>query len=119
MTSVFSFGQGVVYQSGYFKENGTYVQGHYKTKANNTNHDNYSTRNNVNPYTGTSGSRAQDYSSQAYNYGAGQNIKTGPRGGQYYNNSAGNKTYIPKRSTPKYPSFYNSTPKRRKQTYRW
>ena len=87
----------VRYQSGYTRSNGTYVQGHYKTTSNNTNHDNFSTSGNTNPYTGTSGSRAADYSPSAYNYGSGQTIYTGPKGGQYYYNSNGNKTYVPKR----------------------
>ena len=87
----------VRYQSGYTRSNGTYVQGHYKTSSNYTNHDNFSTSGNYNPYTGSAGSRARDYSSSAYNYGSGRTVQTGPRGGQYYINSNGNKTYVPKR----------------------
>lgn len=87
----------VRYQSGYTRSNGTYVQGHYKTSSNYTNHDNFSTSGNYNPYTGSAGSRARDYSSGAYNYGSGRTVQTGPRGGQYYINSNGNKTYVPKR----------------------
>lgn len=85
------------YQNGYFRSNGTYVQGHYKTRSNSTNLDNYSTSRNANPFTGERGSRAKDYSSDAYNYGSGHTIQTGSRGGQYYINSNGNKTYVPKR----------------------
>ena len=59
--------------------------------------DNFSTSGNVNTYTGSVGTRAKDYSSGAYNYGGGSTIYTGPRGGQYYINSNGNKTYVPKR----------------------
>ena len=85
------------YQSGYVRPStGTYVQGHYQTAPNSTNTDNYSTTGNTNPYTNQSGYRARDYSSEANNYGSGQNIQTGPRGGQYYINSNGNKTYVPK-----------------------
>ena len=87
----------VRYQSGYTRSNGTYVQGHYKTNSNNTNPDNSSTSRNGNTYTGSVGTRAKDYSSSAYNYGSGSTIYTGPRGGQYYINSNGNKTYVPKR----------------------
>ena len=83
--------------NGYTKSNGTYVQGHYRSSQNSTNHDNYSTSGNYNPYTGTTGSRARDYSTDAYNYGNGHTIHTGSRGGQYYINSNGNKTYVPKR----------------------
>lgn len=87
----------VRYQSGYTKDNGTYVEPHYKTNSNSTNWDNFSTKDNYNPYNGNTGSRARDYSNDAYNYGSGQQIQTGPKGGQYYINSNGNKTYVPKR----------------------
>ena len=82
---------------GYHKSNGTYVQGHTRTSPNSTNWDNYSTMGNSNPYTGSTGTRARDYSSGAYNYGSGHTIHTGSRGGQYYINSNGNKTYSRKR----------------------
>jgi hypothetical protein len=86
------------YQNGYFKpSSGSYVQPHYKTTTNQTNHDNYSTKGNTNAYTGSSGYRAKDYSSEARNYGSGKTIQTGPKGGQYYYNSKGTKTYVPKR----------------------
>lgn len=45
------------YVRGYTKSNGTYVQGHYKTKSNNSLYDNYSTRGNTNPYTGKKGTK--------------------------------------------------------------
>lgn len=83
--------------NGYTRSNGTYVNGYTRTQKNNTNHDNFSTSGNYNPYTGTTGSRARDYSNQSYNYGSGRTIQTGPRGGQYYTNSRGNKVYVPKR----------------------
>jgi hypothetical protein len=84
-------------QSGYTKDDGTYVQPHVKTNINSTNHDNFSTEGNTNPNTGESGSRAKDYSPNASNYGSGKTIETGSNGGQYYINSNGNKTYVPKR----------------------
>lgn len=87
----------IKYQEGYQRSNGTYVEGHYKTESNNTNLDNFSTQGNTNPYTLQSGTRAQDYSSEALNYGQEQTIHTGPRGGQYYINENGRKTYVPKR----------------------
>ena len=80
-----------VWQNGYTKSNGTYVNGHYKTTSNSTNWDNYSTKGNTNPYSGKSGTKARDYS--GYNSKA---THTGPRGGRYYINSNGNKTYVPK-----------------------
>src|SRR5690554_1506208 len=85
-----SFAQSVQYQRGYVKTNGTYVQPHYKTKSNNTNTDNFSTQSNTNIYTGKKGTRAKDYSSEAYNYGRGKTIYQGPKGGQYYYNNKGN-----------------------------
>ena len=84
--------------SGYTRSNGTYVQSHVRTMPNNTNWDNFSTKGNSNPFTGSTGYRARDYSSGAYNYGAGHTIHTGSRGGQYYYNSNGRKTYVPKRN---------------------
>ena len=82
---------------GYTRSNGTVVDSYMRTSPNITNRDNFSTIGNSNPYTGTVGSRARDYSNDAYNYGCGNTIYSGPRGGQYYINSNGNKTYVPKR----------------------
>ena len=84
--------------SGYTRSNGTYVSSHIRTMPNSTNWDNFSTKGNSNPFTGSTGYRARDYSSSAYNYGAGHTIHTGSRGGQYYINSNGNRTYVPKRN---------------------
>ncbi len=84
--------------SGYYRSNGTHVQSHVRTMPNSTNWDNFSTRGNSNPFTGSTGYRARDYSCGAYNYGAGHTIHTGSRGGQFYYNSRGHKTYVPKRS---------------------
>ena len=86
------------YQNGYIKSNGTYEDGHYKTMPNATNIDNYSTAGNLNLYTHEPGSRARDYSPEAYQYGSGRAIQTGSRGGQYYINDHGNKVYVPKRN---------------------
>lgn len=43
--------------SGSFKKSGTYVAPHYKTSPNRTKFDNYSTKGNVNPYTGKKGTK--------------------------------------------------------------
>ena len=87
---------GTAYQNSY-ERNGTVVEGSYHTRPNNTNTDNWSTSGNTNPITNERGTRAQDYSPGALNYGQGQVIQTGPRGGQYYENSNGNRVYVPKR----------------------
>lgn len=56
LISSFSFSQSV-WVNGYTKSNGTYVQGHYRTAPNNTVNDNYSTKGNINPYTGKKGTK--------------------------------------------------------------
>jgi hypothetical protein len=89
---------GYTYVNGYYSSyNNSFVEGHFRTLPNNTNWDNWSTSGNYNLFTGSTGYVAPDYSWGAYNYGSGQTIYTGPRGGQYYYNSNGNKTYVPKR----------------------
>lgn len=82
------------YVSGYTKSDGTYVSGHYKTTPNSTNRDNYTTKPNVNPYTGSKGYVQPD--SKPMNTGTNYStpVSTGTRGGQYYINSNGNKTYV-------------------------
>lgn len=41
--------------SGYTRKDGTYVQPYFRTAPNSTNRDNFSTKGNVNPYTGKPG----------------------------------------------------------------
>ena len=98
-SSVYSTGTNsdIRYQSGYTRSDGTSVQSHYKTNNNETNWDNFSTKNNYNQTNGTTGTKAKDYSTDALNYGSGKTIYSGSKGGQYYINSNGNKTYVPKR----------------------
>jgi hypothetical protein len=45
---------------GYVRSNGTYVAPHVATNPNSTRNDNYSTKGNVNPYTGTAGTKPRD-----------------------------------------------------------
>jgi hypothetical protein len=47
--------------SGHVTSSGTYVQPHQATNPNSTQMDNYSTRGNVNPTTGTVGTRTPRY----------------------------------------------------------
>jgi hypothetical protein len=47
-----------VYVHGYFRKNGTYVQSHYRSSPNNTKLDNWSTKGNINPYTGKIGTKS-------------------------------------------------------------
>jgi hypothetical protein len=57
-----------VYHQGYTRQNGTYVQPHYQSAPNSTRMDNYSTRGNVNPYTGQAGT-VNPYASPSYGSG--------------------------------------------------
>ena len=47
--------QGSHMKQGYFKKDGTYVAPSYATNPNNTKLDNYSSKGNINPYTGKEG----------------------------------------------------------------
>jgi hypothetical protein len=49
------------YVSPYTTSRGTEVQGHYQTNPNSTQRDNYNARGNVNPYTGSIGTRSPQY----------------------------------------------------------
>jgi hypothetical protein len=93
-----SFAQTSTYVSGYTNSNGTYVQGYYRTTPNTTRNDNYSTVGNINPYTGSYRTKPADsyYSSPSYYSTSSYTtpVYTGSRGGQYYINSNGNKSYI-------------------------
>ena len=85
------------YQNSYIrKSTGTFVEGSYRTKSNNTNTDNMSTKGNFNPFKGIFGKRARDYSVEAQNYGEGKEIHRGIFGGRYYINDMGKKVYVPK-----------------------
>ena len=61
-----------VYVSPYTKSNGTYVGGHYRSKADGNFYNNWSTKPNVNPYTGRTGTRVTPPSS----YGLGRSYST-------------------------------------------
>jgi len=41
--------------NGYYRKNGTYVKGYWRSDPDNTDRNNYSTKGNVNPYTGKKG----------------------------------------------------------------
>lgn len=49
------------YVNGYVRKDGTYVAPHVRSSPNNTQLDNYSTKGNVNPYTGQRGTEADNY----------------------------------------------------------
>ena len=57
----------VEYVEGYTKSNGTYVDGYYRTEANDYNLDNFSAKGNYNPYTGDIGTIEYDSPYNSYN----------------------------------------------------
>ena len=61
--------QSATYVKGYYKGNGTYVQGHYRSNLNKTRLDNYSTKGNFNPYTGSKGTKDYTKSYKPYKSG--------------------------------------------------
>ena len=50
--------QADTYVKGYFKSNGTYVMPHYRSSPNSVSYDNWSTKGNINPYTGKMGTKS-------------------------------------------------------------
>lgn len=56
----YAYGQSTVWVEGYITSSGTYVPGHNRTVPNQTRNDNFSTRPNVNPYTGEVGTKPRD-----------------------------------------------------------
>lgn len=61
------------YTRPHVRRDGTYVQGHRSTDPNSHRFDNYSSRGNVNPYTGQTGSQRNEFTSPpAYNTGRRQ-----------------------------------------------
>ncbi len=46
---------------GYYKKNGTYVKPHYRSAPDSSINNNWTTRGNVNPYTGADGTRVRQY----------------------------------------------------------
>lgn len=72
--------------NGYSRDDGTYVQGHFRSDPNQYRFDNYSARGNTNPYTGERGYQRHEFTSPpAYNdsYGSGLNSNYGTGNGLY------------------------------------
>ena len=61
------------YVNGYYRQDGTYVKPHYRSNADGYTFNNYSTRGNVNPYTGQQGYRTYNYNSYGNSYGNSYN----------------------------------------------
>lgn len=52
------------YVQPHMRKDGTYVEGHYRSSPNKTDMDNYSTKGNINPYTGQAGTQTPSYERQ-------------------------------------------------------
>lgn len=64
---------GDVYVHGYYRSDGTYVRPHYRSAPDGNPYNNWSTRGNVNPYTGKLGTKSP--------YGSSNTYGTSPRSG--------------------------------------
>lgn len=76
------------YVNGYYRRDGTYVQGHHRTNPNYSQYDNYSTRGNINPYTGQEGTHTPypsygGYNSRHSNTYGGYGRNRNPYGGRW------------------------------------
>jgi hypothetical protein len=56
------------YVSPYFRSDGTLVQGHYRSRADSSHNNNYSTQGNSNPYTGERGTQAPTWNDRSPDY---------------------------------------------------
>ena len=65
-SSATALAQGSNYVAPYTQRDGTYVAPHYRTNPDSTTRNNWTTQPNVNPYTGTPGTRSPDYGSPSY-----------------------------------------------------
>jgi hypothetical protein len=83
-----------VYVKGYVRKDGTVVPGHYRSAPNSTNRDNFSTKGNVNPYTGVRGHIDPD--NKRYNYSTNSTPaqKRSVNSTRYYGNSYNNGNTI-------------------------
>ena len=59
-----------VHVRGYVNKNGTYVAPYYRSSPNSTKLDNYSTKGNINPYTGSVGTKNPYPNPYSSNYGS-------------------------------------------------
>jgi hypothetical protein len=90
-----NFAQATQYVRGYYRSNGTYVQPYYRSNPDGYFYNNYSTYGNINPYTGTLGTKRypsynSGYSSSyypSYNYNYTFQLHSSSYGRNYYKSS--------------------------------
>lgn len=64
---------------GYYRNDGTYVQPHYRSSPDRSYNNNWSVSPNVNPYTGESGTRRPTYDDRSPSNGLGNDYYNGNR----------------------------------------
>lgn len=74
LLAFFSYAAADEWVNGYYRSDGTYVQGHYRSSPNQYKFDNYSSQGNSNPYTGEKGYKRNEFSdppsyNKSYPYG--------------------------------------------------
>lgn len=72
------------YVQGYTRKDGTYVQPHYRSSPDGNPYNNWSTKGNVNPYTGKSGTRNMDQNYGYGNYNSSQGTYKQPKSSSTY-----------------------------------
>ena len=90
-----------VHVKGYYRKVGTYVRPHYRTAPNSTNRDNFSTRGNVNPYTGKPGWISPDNSHPSIS-----NRQSNARKNQKQYNTDLRSNYNQPKKVGRYPNGY-------------
>ncbi len=91
-----------VYVKSYTKKNGTYVQGHYRSSPDSNFYNNWSTKGNVNPYTGSYGTRVTKPRSYGSSYKLPSSYRSVPKLNTFKN--------YPAYTLPKFSSGYSSSP---------
>lgn len=106
---------------GYYKKDGTYVPGHFKSNSNNTSLDNYSTKGNINPFTGEKGYKDPYESSNSFksfdynnydfdmNYNSKKNNTYNLENNSTWNNDVKVKSYFKDDGT-NVESYYRTKP---------
>jgi opacity protein-like surface antigen len=87
---------------GYSRSNGTYVQPHYRSNPDGNFYNNWSTYPNINPYTGTTGTRRTPSYSESYSWRMPSLSHSTP---SYWND---NSWSFPRSSPPSYSTFGRS-----------
>jgi hypothetical protein len=83
------------YVPGYHRDNGTYVQPHYRSNPSRNPYDNWSAQGNVNPHTGEAGTQNIQPTITPYNShgGRGSSYDSIPNTGSGYRNSLNPNRY--------------------------